>query len=553
MEKILDKYLKKSDIFWLGYLICDPTTSDVKSSVYDMSIEEVKQIQFEGLPVVFNHNKHRNPLGTLVLSWHDHNYPNTSTFAVAFLAVMDNSCLFKTPAMVTLLGDSFVSLSTLKADPRVPVEISITYCGARNGCFGMFLPKKRVRSMCRLLGLEEHLQDSSYKRDEPMVCASKIMDPKENESEEKNGGLRSLEDVLGELNPEQFDIIKEAMSDNQKAIQTVCEKLENQQKDSATLREAVGLLSDYLSSMIQSRLSMERDSDSEIAQKRRQDFQAMKDKGIFSKDCSDLEAIREMIMYCRECFDDSSEGERSTALKIINMFSEKFPQLRSRLNESDSPLKTVDAAFQLINDHFQKDRVRDLVNGQREAKAHAMQVVRDQWKKVSSNVPLQDESINASADRRDDKGSSMDFETFAKRAGIFSNVPDEGEPPKKRRKCERDYEEQGHSEEFLQFAMEREKKHREAQDRFKSYLKEFDREKKERDQKKFEMMQKINDALPVLMKMADQLESMKSRKQEAPSPKVADNPKPEINSKVENTTIDASKMEVPQTSLLFDL
>lgn len=550
----MEKYLKKSDIFWLGYLICDPTTSDTKSSVYDMSIEEVKQVHFEGLPVVFNHNKHRNPLGTLVFSWHDHNYPNASKFAVAFLAVLDNSCLLKTPAMVTLLGDSFVSLSTLKADPRVPVEISITYCGARNGCFGMFVPKKRVRSMCRLLGLEDHIQNTSYKRDDATLCASKIMDPKETESEGKNGGLRSLEEVLGELNPEQFDVIKEAMSDNQKAIQTVCEKLEDQQKDSATLKEAVGLLSDYLSSMIQSRLSLEQDSDSELAQKRRQDFQAMKDKGIFSKDCSDLEAIREMIMYCRECFDDASEREKSTALKIINMFTEKFPQLRSKLNESDSPLKTVDAAFELINNHFQKDRARDLVHGQKEAKAHAMQVVRDQWKKVSNNnVPPQDESINASAARREEKGSSMDFETFAKRAGIFSNVPDEGEPEKKRRKCERDYEEQGHGEEFFQFALEREKKHREAQERFKCYLKEFEREKKERDQKKFDVMQKINDALPVLMKMADQLESMKSVKQEVPSPKTVNNPKPEVNSKVENSTIDASKVEAPKTSLLFDL
>lgn len=549
----MNKHLKKSDIFWLGYLICDPTISDKKSSIYDMSIEEVKQIPFEGLPVVFNHNKHRNPLGTLILSWHDHNYPNTSTFAVAFLAVLDNSCLLKTPAMVTLLGDSFVSLSTLKADPRVPVEISITYCGARNGCFGMFLPKKRVRSMCRLLGLEDHLQDSSYKRDEATVCASKIMDPKEAECKENNGRLCSLEDVLGELNPEQFDVIKEAMSDNQKAIQTVCEKLENQQKDSATLREAVGLLSDYLSSMIQSRLSLERDSNSELAQKRRQDFQSMKDKGIFSKDCSDLEAIREMIMYCRECFDDASERERSTAIKIIDMFTEKFPQLRNRLDESDSPLKTVDAAFQLINEHFQRDRVRELVHGQREAKAHAMQVARDQWKKFSSNAPVQDESINASANRREDKGNSMDFETFAKRAGIFSNVPDEGEPPKKRRKCDRDHDEQGNSEEFLQFALEREKKHREAQDRFKIYCKEFEREKKERDQKKFEVLRRIDDALPVLMKMADQLESMRSGKQETPSPKEADNTKTEIKSKVENNTIDASKVEVPKSSVLFDL
>ena len=555
VQNILDKFLKTSDIFWLGYLICDPTISEKKESVYDMSIEEVKQVSFEGLPVVFNHNKHRNPLGHVILSWHDHNFPNNHTFAVAFLAVLDNSCLLKTPAMITLLGDSFVSLSTLKADPRVPVELSITYCGARNGCFGMFLAKKRVRSMCRLLGLDDHMQNTSYKRCEATVCASKTMNPTETESKEKTGDLHSLEDVLGQLSAEQFDVIKETMSDNQKAIQTVCDKLEDQKKDSATLREAVGLLSDYLSSMIQSRLSLERDSDSELAQKRRQDFQAMKDKGIFSKDCSDLEAIRDMILYCRECFDDASEKEKSTALKIIDMFQEKFPQLKSRLNCTDSPLKTVDAAFQLINDHFQKTRVRDLVGAQREAKAHAMQVVRDQWKKVANNSYPQDESINASASTKEDKAESMDFETFAKRAGIFSNVPDDGEPARKRRKCGKDYEELGNSEEFMQFAIQREKKHQEAQTRFKNYMKEFEREKKEQDQKKLDMFHRINDALPALMKMADQLESVKSEKKnpDVSAPKVYENPKAEITSKVEGKTIDASKVQEPKTHLLFDL
>lgn len=535
----LDRALKNSNVFWLGYVICDPKVEGPRTSKYDISMNEVKQIKFEGLKVVFNHNKHRKPLGHVVFSWHDHHYPNSDTFAVAFLAVLDNESLLRTPAIVTILGDSFVSLSTLKDDPRIPVEISITYCGARNGCFGMFVAKKRVKEMCQRLGIGELLSyKRSYKQGDALIDAS-YKERMEGEKE-KSGGL---EEVLSQLKSEQFDIIKEALSKDEEAIQSMCSKLEEERKQSNNFKEALTLISDYLSSMIQSRLTLEQTSDSELARKRRSDFQAMKDKGVFSKDCSDMDAIKEMIGYCRECFDDAPQSEKQLAVKVINMFQEKFPQLGNKLDHTDTALQTVDAAFNLINDHLQKQKVNDLVGAQRQAlaKAQAMSIAHDQWK----NLEPHNINRDTNQENKKQKQNTMDFETFAKRAGIF-NDPDIDEPARKKRKCN-DQVPHADNEEFMQYVAAKEKKQREEQERLSKYYKEFEREKKEHEQKKFKMIQTVYDSLPHLMKVIDQMG--KSTTQNKSSSEAALSTAEKTN---QQDTVDAS-MLVEEKSILFDL
>ena len=578
MDEALAKATGKYEIFWLGYVVCDPLPEGgEKKTAYDVDVEEVKRMRLEGVPVVFNHNKRRKPLGHVAFSWHDHDFPNTSAFALAFVAGLDSRHLLETPAAVTLLGDNFASLSTLKDDPHVPVEISITYCGARDGCFGMFLSARRLRDLCPLLGLGERvgrrchkrvgatLDASHHRRTTTMAAAGDTAD----RGAGANGAADDADELagaLGELSREQFDAVQEAMSENQKAVETVCKQLKEAREDSDRLRDAVGHLSDYLSSMIQSRLSLERKSDSEMAQKRRRDFQAMKDRGIFSRDCSDMEAIREMIAYCRECFEDSSsEADKSVALGIIEKFQEKFPHLGPKLEGSrGSPLQTVDAAFDLINDHFRQQKVERLVDSQRQAvaKARALEAARDQWERMAEKkAPPHEVPVNGGAAGGEaEKGAeTMDFGAFAKRAGIGGSLSDEDEPCRKRRRKVESFQEEepesADAQEFMQFAMEQEKK----RERFKQYRKEFAKKKMETERKRAQVLEQIGSALPSLLKLADRLErseaqrSTASRDVPAAGAKKSGVPASSPGD-AQAPTIDASKLaESAEAEVLFDL
>ncbi len=111
-------------MFWVGYLLCDP--KDVTMSKYNMSPEDVRRMDLEGVPVIYNNKKRRKPLGRVLASLQDDNFPN-ALFAVAFVPVIDNSAVLQTPACITTMADSFASLSTLEADRSKACDVSITF------------------------------------------------------------------------------------------------------------------------------------------------------------------------------------------------------------------------------------------------------------------------------------------------------------------------------------------------------------------------------------------------------------------------------------------
>ena len=576
VDEALTKATSKYEIFWLGYVVCNPLPEGrEKKSTYDVDVEQVKRMRLEGVPVVFNHNKHRKPLGHVAFSWHDHDFPNLSAFAVAFVAGLDSRHLLETPAVVTLLGDNFASLSTLRDEPHVPVEISITYCGARDGCFGMFLSGRRLRDLCPLLGLGERVGRRSHKRVGATLDASHHRHMTRMPTAEETTDTRAavvgdaetdkLAAALGELSREQFDAVQKAMSDNQKAVESMCMQLKEARDDSDRLRDAVGHLSDYVSSMIQSRLSLERNSESEMAKKRRRDFQAMKDRGIFSRECSDMEAIREMITYCREAFEDSSEADKSVALGIIEKFQEKFPHLGPKLECSRrSPLETVDAAFQLINDHMHQQTVDRLVGSQRQAlaKARALEAARHQWESMGEKkLPPHQVPIDASAVGGETKAraETMDFAAFAKRAGVAGSLSDDDEPSRKRRRKGEGFPweepESADAQEFMEFAMQQEKK----RERFIQYKKEFDKKKRETEKKRAQDLEQISSALPSLLKLAERWERSEAQRSTASRDVSASGAKKTGASTSspgdsQAPTIDASKVaETTEAEVLFDL
>ena len=92
LKPLLDTY----ETFWVGYLLCDPKCErkNPRENKYDLYVDEVKKMRFEGVKVLFNHNKSRKPLGEVKLSWHNHNISN-APFAVGFLAVIENPFLSK--------------------------------------------------------------------------------------------------------------------------------------------------------------------------------------------------------------------------------------------------------------------------------------------------------------------------------------------------------------------------------------------------------------------------------------------------------------------------
>ena len=380
----------------------------------------------------------------------------------------------------------------------------------------------------------------------------------------KIDATKSLENVLGELNDGQFHIIKEAMCDNQKVVETLSQKLQEQQSDASSLREAMGLLSDYLSSMIHSRISLEKNSNSEIALKRKQDFQAMKEKGIFSKDYSDVDAIRQMITFCQECFEDAPESEKALAKKVSSMFCEKFPQLSGKLNHSVSALQTVDAAFDLLSNQFHQEKIQKVVNSQRDimAKLHAFDVVQEQEAKM--NV-AQDKYINASAGKIGElnKKAAMNFEAFAKKTGLFGQDEEDYKPPKKKAKYNKNEQRNlsiSEEEHFMKYAIEQERKVQEAQARFKDYYQQYMKKKETEKENRLKILERIDQALPALLTVADHIKTSsadKSIKDTEKNTNTLENPQVDklqahSNKGVEKT-IDASKTDVFVDDLLFDL
>ena len=532
LDSDLQPILSSGQVFWIGYVVCDPKelTSAPKSSKYDLYHHEILRMNFENVKLVFNHQKHRSALGQIRLAWHDHSFPH-SHFAVAVLAVIENRALLETAACVALMGDSFASLSTLEEDASCVVEVSVTYVGARDGCVGVFVPKDRVKEMLARYGLAHE-----YKCQLPTVRAS-IME------EQARAESQGIETILQELPESQYSVISDHLKMEQEKVKDLLDKMEDHKRRSSDLGEAVGLLSDYLCSMIQSRIALEQGSSSEVAAKRRRDFDMMKEKGIFDGGFSDMETIRQIVEYCRECFPDSSKAESQIVERFCNMFDERFPELSKRLTKKEPSIATVDAAFDLIRQEMRNKEVSGLSKERQgiNNRMRAFEAAKEQYNVLSKDTNTKTNSK--------DKKTKMDptFEQFLRQSGIYSHQKDgeDGPPPAKRARSEED-------DEFIRYAVSKENEYRNLQKRYKSYEREFKEHKQKREETHREKLRELFDALPAIKEMTTHFRS--SGVQEPKSSTTTPTPTPvetEQRTPPQKRTVDASKMETEK--ILFDL
>lgn len=475
-EKNFNLAMEKGKMFWIGYMVCDPKVFEKRDDVYDLHVNEICAMNFDDLPVIYNHNKQRKPLGKIIISWHDHEFPN-SYFGVAFLAVITNKAILETPAGITLFGDSCPSLSTLKSDRKKTIEVSVTYCGARKGCVGMFVTKERLKEKCELFGL---FSNKCYKQNDMEIRASYL-----NMSQSL-----SLEEILVGLPSEHYEAVKEHLKNNRDALEHITEKAE-------TLNDAVGLLSDFMGNMINTRLALEKSSNSDLAKKRRNDFQMMKDRGIFDGKCSDTEAIREMLEYCKEYF-DGHDDKNEVATRVYDMFQKKFPQLTNKLPVDDADtMTTIDAAFNILDEEMRRKETQNLLKREKNSieRAKYMDVAKRQLKSLQ-NLSKKDISKNEITDT--DK--EMSLETFMQKCGI-RHVDDA--PSKKRKRVEEKPEEVEEDEEFMKYAMKKESERKEAETRYRQYMKEYHEEKQAKQNERQKQLDAVVDSFPRINKLIE--------------------------------------------------
>lgn len=473
-EKEFELAIEKGKMFWIGYMVCDPKLFEKRNDLYDLHVNEICEMNFDDLPVMYNHNKQRKPLGNIVLSWHDHKFPN-SLFGVAFLAVITNKAILETPASVTLFGDSCPSLSTLKSDRKKTIEVSITYCGARKGCVGMFVTGERIKEKCGLFGLFEN---NVYKQNDNEICASYL-----NMSQSV-----SLEEILIKLPSEQYEAVKTHLQNNRDALENITEKAE-------MLNDAVGLLSDFMGNMINTRLALEKDSNSDLANKRRNDFQMMKDRGIFDGKCSDIEATRDMLAYCKEYFNDD---KNNITTKVYDMFQKKFPQLTNKFpveNSSDT-FSTIDAAFNILDEEMKRKETQSILKREKNAieRSKYMDVAKNQLKSMQ-NLSKKDISKN----KRTETDQEMSLEKFMQKCGI---VRTDDEPSKKRRRAE-EKPEADEEEEFLEYALKKEQERKEAENRYHQYMKEYRDVKLAKKTERQKQLDAVVESFPKLNKLIE--------------------------------------------------
>jgi hypothetical protein len=523
-DKILQPILESNNTFWVGYLCCDPKPDkkQPRSSRYDLYVDEVKRMKFEGVKVLFNHNKQRSPLGQVKLTWHDHNIPN-SPFAVGFLAVIDNPLIKDTPASVFLMEDTFASLSTLESDRTSVVELSITYCGARDGCTGVIIPKERVKDIVTKYGFPKSYY---YKQDNTERINAHFTSRGDMESSKEEGPkYTSPEDVLRVLPQDQYAIMKKHMTIEQETLNDLLAKHEVSEKKYSELYELFGHYSDYLSSMIQTRIMLEQNNDSDLARKRRQGFEALKNMGVLDKNCSDLQASKQMIDYCRESFKDSPENAHLE--RFWNSFKEQFPDLHDKLPD-DKSVVTVDAAFSMISQKMRDHDVSGIVGKSRSLNQRALDVARQAFDSLEHQRKGHKEhdtncsKLSPSSDQKERNNKDMSFKDFLKNIGLnedSSSDNDPSPPPAKRVKRRESDQDQDNNQEFLRYATEKEKELSDLKGRFKSYRKDFQKDKKRKIEEREQQVDTLMKCIPSLTKFAEYLEDhMKNEAQGPPTP-----------------------------------
>ena len=258
-----------------------------------MDINAAKRLKLSGLPIKYNHDKKGMTLGRVLVAWHDHDYRSVNgyPFAIAFLAVIDNESFLRSPGQMIILSEFSASLSSLKHDMSIAVEISLCHCGARDGCIGTFVTGSRVISMASAFGYPDYKRiDACYNRKPKFMSQDTFTS-------------REFEKTMSELSEKDFQVIKERLSETQASLDNVCKEHEN-------AKDILNLVSQWMKDVITERVTMENNSDCEMAVKRRNDLEMLRKRGILDKGKTDLESLRKLMEFSRECFSQNPESRK---------------------------------------------------------------------------------------------------------------------------------------------------------------------------------------------------------------------------------------------------
>ena len=580
--RLSDSLLGNDKLFWVGYLLCDPKIFSFRQNEYDLHINEVKEMNFDNLPVVFNHNKVRNPLGHVILTWHDHYDCDRNVFSVGFLAVINNKAFLSSPASVIIMSENSVSLSTLKSDRTKPVELSITYCGARKGCLGVFIPRKKVWGWCGKFGLYRNSSLYKCKKQNQNIDATFNNMSEDNGTsvegitDEKSDNLLSS---LMQLPKEQYQQISESMKKNQTTIENLIQEVEeyrntlqDSKQENTNYCETINLLSDFLTSMIKTRLELERHSDNEMAVKKRSDFEELRKRNIFDKDgVPDLKHIKDLLLYCKECLCTDLHNESEIVNKVIESFKSYFPELQIP-TRGRTTKDTIDAAFEILNENVSKlKRTKDLIDRSKINQEKAsMEIARknyDSLQKFSSSH--NDQDINGHSDSNK---KTMDFEEFVKDT-VYRERELASPSPKRRKLNQPTKESMKYNDDFYNYVKKKEEMKRrldEYHDEYTKHVEKKNEERKKQLDELFNLMPKLKEVVQNIQtqpplpgnnmeqKLESGTEGMKSKEIPQPQPSGQRNGQPSLLKQFNTPhplqkTIDASSNSKNGNELLYDL
>lgn len=477
-------------------------------------------MSFDGLPVIFNHQKERKSLGRVFMSWHDHE--QSQGFSIGFAAAIENKNFLSSYASLLIMSENSVSLSTLEKDRTRTVELSITYCGARKGCMAVFCPKERGWHWCKKFGL----------------CAKAYKWGLEGRKEKAMEKEEKLPSALLDLPNEAFGAVTETIEANHEQIESLSEELDKEKKaakdQKEKMDETLGLLSDFLTSMIESRLSLERDSHSSLAIKKRQDFQELKKKGIFSESPAQMEHIKDMVLYCKNilCVDEPKEMEK--VKRVLESFQTHFPEISSQLEEdSDNLPSTIDAAFQLLSDKVRReDKIRRIAEKQDRLKKRSTSVAERHYEAIQKDINQKEKG---------ERKPKMSFEDFLSR----NHLDDDLSPVTKKRRMNSDVPKYS-SDDFMNYVRKREENRK----RLDKYYGEYVKYNEKREDEKRKKVEDLLTHVPKLIQIVDKfLPKDGETRQEAPSPPLRSSPPQQLGSP-KGETIDASRKE---NELFFDI
>ncbi len=494
-NNILQEIVSTHDLFWVGYLCCDYIPEGAaRQSKYDLYLSELNNMNFHDTKVLYNHNKKRRSLGKIKLTWHNHNFKPTG-FAIGFLAVIHRSHLTDIPLCVTGMGGTFASLSTLESDRSSVVELSLTYCGARNGCTGVIVSNTHVNDIVKKYGFPKY-----YKWGMRGEINASVVDFKMDGAKEESP--LTTEEILRTLPKEQYQILIEKINKDNSTLEQVISKYDESEKKNNNLNELLGHYTDCLFSMIQTRLMLEQNSDSVVASKRREGFEELKKMGILEKDCSDLQASMQLINYCKDAFKDSPEYEYVE--KFWSSFKNKFPDLHDQLPE-DKSMVTVDAALNLVSQQLRDNELNSVKNKSTILNKRALQVAANSYDSIENQRRKQ--RVTNQETSKVNK-NDMSCREFLKSFGFEEDSSSENErsaPPQKRTKKDNEVDP-----EFLEFALKKEKERHILKKRYETHKKTYEMMKKKELAEKEEKLDALIKCIPRISKFADFLEHQMS-------------------------------------------